>query len=471
VFKKLNLLSTFGFIKTFEIPKETPDELTEELPEEISEEIRDEIPEFQAPVGFEGLGISEGLLRAIENLKYSEPTPVQRQAIPPAIDGKDIIAIAQTGTGKTIAFGIPMIQRLAEGKGRGLIVVPTRELAHQVDAAIRVVCRVYRMQTTIIIGGVAFNPQCIALRKNPRIIIATPGRLLDHLKQKTLSLADIEIFILDEADRMLDMGFAPDINRIMATLTRKHQTMLFSATMPQEILAIARKHMDSPVYIEVARSGAAPEEISHELYFVDNRDKTRLLEITLQKRKGSALVFTRTKHGANKLAHRLKTTGLSVAEIHSNRSLNQRFSALDGFKAGSFRVLVATDIAARGIDVTDIALVINYDLPSTSEDYIHRIGRTGRAGRVGHAISFATFDQEKEIRGIENLLNASLPVSDLPFKPSQGSSSVAGRTDSRRRPMARSRTPREESRTPESGSEQTFGRHRVNATGRGKRRR
>jgi ATP-dependent RNA helicase RhlE len=470
VFKKLNLLSTFGFIKTIEIPKEIP----EEISEDISEEVIDEMPELPPPDGFEGLGITESLLSAIENLKYNEPTPVQKQAIPAAIEGKDIIAIAQTGTGKTIAFGIPMIQRLAESKGRGLIVVPTRELAHQVDAALKIICRAYKMQTTIIIGGVAYNPQVTALKKNPRIIIATPGRLLDHLKQKTVTLSDIEIFVLDEADRMLDMGFAPDINRIMATLTRKHQTMLFSATMPQEILAIARRHMDTPVYIEVARSGAAPEEISHELFFVDNRDKTRLLELTLQKRKGSALVFTRTKHGANKLAHRLKTMGHSVAEIHSNRSLNQRFSALDGFKAGNFRVLVATDIAARGIDVTDIALVINYDLPSTSEDYIHRIGRTGRAGRVGHAISFATFDQEKDIRGIENLLNACLPVSDLPFKPSQGSGFDTNRTERGRRPMARSRTPREDSKTPNvipgTNREQTFGRHRVNAKGRGKRR-
>jgi ATP-dependent RNA helicase RhlE len=229
--------------------------------------------------------------------------------------------------------------------------------------------------------------------------------------------------------------------------------------------------MDAPIYIEVARSGAAPEEISHELFFVDNKDKTRLLEIQLQRRTGSALVFTRTKHGASKLALRIKAMGHSVAEIHSNRSLSQRFSALSGFKAGNFRVLVATDIAARGIDVTDIALVVNYDLPSTSEDYVHRIGRTGRAGKIGHAISFATFDQEKEIKGIENLLNVLLPVSDLPFIPSQSSPFRMSRTQGKARPQARSRTPREVSILPDSPTELTFGRHRIAATGKGRRRR
>ena len=396
---------------------------------------------------------------------------MQRQAIPTAIEGKDLIAIAQTGTGKTIAFGIPMIQRLAVCRGRGLIVVPTRELAYQVDSAIRTICRAHKMQTAIVIGGASFNLQCTALKKNPRIIIATPGRLLDHLKRRTVNLSDIEIFVLDEADRMLDMGFAPDINRIMSTLTRKHQTMLFSATMPQEILAIARKHMDAPVYIEVARSGTAPEEISHELFFVDNRDKTRLLEIQLQKCTGSALVFTRTKHGASKLACRIKAMGHSVAEIHSNRSLNQRFSALDGFKAGNYRVLVATDIAARGIDVVNIALVINYDLPSTSEDYVHRIGRTGRAGRNGHAISFATFDQERDIRGIENLLKTFLPVSHLPFTPSPRSVPNIINTG-RRLPRSRADEPLQApSLSNRPDITQTFGRRRVKIEGRKMRRR
>jgi len=423
--------------------------------------------------GFRGLGITQKLLEAIGRLNYSEPTPVQKQAIPIGIEGRDLIAIAQTGTGKTIAFGIPMIQRLGQNpNGRGLIVVPTRELAYQVDEAVRCICKANQMQTAVIIGGVSMEPQCRALARKPNIIIATPGRLLDHLKQKTLSLANVEILVLDEADRMLDMGFAPDINRIISALTHRRQTMLFSATMPEEILTIARKHMDNPMLIEVARSGASPEEISHELFFVDNRDKPQLLEIQLRKRSGSTLVFTRTKHGASKLARRIRAMGHSVAEIHSNRSLRQRFSALDGFKDGGFRVLVATDIAARGIDVTDIALVINYDLPSTSEDYVHRIGRTGRAGKNGHAISFATFDQEGDIRDIESLMNSSLPVSALPFAPSQRTAPHMSRTPSRTLPLSRAqKVPQASSSVNKSDSERTYGRRRINVKGRGKRRR
>lgn len=432
---------------------------------------RFETPAEPIQNGFYELGITQSLLDAIDRLNYSEPTPVQEQAIPVGIEGKDLIGIAQTGTGKTIAFGIPMIQRLTQSRGRGLIVVPTRELAYQVDAALKTICRAHKMQTVIIIGGAAYDPQCRALARNPRIIIATPGRLLDHLKQGTVNLSDIEIFVLDEADRMLDMGFAPDINRIIKTLTHKHQTMLFSATMPKEIISIARNHMIDPVQIEVARSGASPDEISHELFFVDNADKARLLEIQLKKRAGSTLVFTRTKHGASKLTRRIQAMGHSVAEIHSNRSLRQRFSALDGFKTGDYRVLVATDIAARGIDVTDIELVINYDLPSTSEDYIHRIGRTGRAGRTGHAISFATFDQESDIRGIEDLLNASLPVSNLPFTPSQPSASRIYGTPTNARPRSRAKTTQPASISNGPGSDPTFGRPRSSVKGKSRRRR
>jgi ATP-dependent RNA helicase RhlE len=334
------------------------------------------------------------------------------------------------------------------------------------------------MRTAVVIGGASMEPQCRALAREPHIIIATPGRLLDHLKRKTVSLSNVEILVLDEADRMLDMGFAPDIKRIISALTHKHQTMLFSATMPPEIMAIARKNMDDPVYIEIARSGASPEEISHELFFVDSPDKPQLLEVQLRERTGSTLIFTRTKHGASKLARRIKTMGHSVTEIHSNRSLRQRFSALDGFKAGEYRVLVATDIAARGIDVTDIALVINYDLPSTSEDYVHRIGRTGRAGKNGHAISFATFDQEGDIRNIEALMNTSLPVSALPFKPSQRSTPRMNRTPGRPQSRLQARNCSSDGsvgQAPgssiEPSAECTFGRKRVNFKGRGKRRR
>lgn len=398
---------------------------------------------------------------------------MQKQAIPVGIEGRDIIAVAQTGTGKTIAFGVPMVQRLAENPdGRGLVVVPTRELAYQVNEAIQPISQANRMRTAVIIGGASMEPQIRALARHPQIIIATPGRLLDHLKHRTISLSKVEILVLDEADRMLDMGFAPDINRIIAALTHQHQTMLFSATMPREIIAIARKHMHDPVHIEVARSGASPDEISHELFFVDNRDKSQLLEFLLRKRTGSTLIFTKTKHGASKLARRIMAMGHSVTEIHSNRSLKQRFSALDGFKGGEFRVLVATDIAARGIDVTDIALVINYDLPSTSEDYVHRIGRTGRAGRNGHAISFATFDQENEVGDIEKLMNTSLPVSQLPFTPSHRTALQSNRSSGQRNSRTHSqRSSPNPSVSVDPESERTFGRQRINVKGRGRRRR
>ncbi len=437
----------------FERPQE---ETTFEQSQETTTE-----PEYS---GFDGLGITGELLEAIAGMKYTEPTPVQKQAIPVAIEGRDIIATAQTGTGKTVAFGVPMVQRLNESRyGRGLIVVPTRELAVQVDAAIKAICRAQEMQAAVIIGGVSMEPQLKALKRNPDIIIATPGRLLDHMERGTIDLSDVEILVLDEADRMLDMGFAPAISRIIAALPRERQTMLFSATMPREIMTLARRHMVDPVHIEVARSGASPEEISHEVFFVDRADKARLLEIQLRERKGSALVFTRTKHGAKKLTMKLRDSGHAVAEIHSNRSLGQRSSALEGFKNGRYRVLVATDIAARGIDVTGIGMVINFDLPSTSEDYVHRIGRTGRAGRDGHAISFAAFDQEKEITEIENLMNVTLPVSSLPFAPSGRSAPREDRPSGGRRPAPRRRTPSATSPNQQSEErESAYGRRRVN---------
>jgi ATP-dependent RNA helicase RhlE len=352
-------------------------------------------------------------------LKFTESTPIQKQAIPVGIKGRDLIGIAQTGTGKTLAFGIPIVQRLNQSLGGcALIVVPTRELALQVNASLGPVCRAHNMRTAVIIGGLSMEPQFKTLRQHPRIIIATPGRLLDHINRRTINLSEIEILVLDEADRMLDMGFAPAIDRIIISIPQERQTMLFSATMPAEIMSLARNYMDDPVYVEVARSGASPEEISHEIFYVDRADKMRLLEIQLRERSGPVLVFTRTKHGARKLARTVRDMGHSATEIHSNRSLGQRSRALEGFKNGHYRILVATDIAARGIDVTGIMLVLNYDLPSTAEDYIHRIGRTGRAGRYGHAVSFATFDQEKEIAAIENLMNISLPISVLPFTPS-----------------------------------------------------
>lgn len=376
------------------------------------------VPSGEAPhQGFTGLGIAPGLLQSIDRLRFKEPTPIQRKSIPIGLEGKDIIAIAQTGTGKTLGFGIPMIQRLARIEGRGLILVPTRELALQVDEQLLAVGGPLGLRTAVLIGGASMLLQKQQLERKPRVIVATPGRLIDHFEQHNLNLFDITILVLDEADRMLDMGFAPQINQILGAIPKERQTMLFSATMPDEILKLARQHMELPIRVEIARSGTAPEKVEQELFFVDKQAKSRLLDHLLQKHTGPVLVFSRTKHGARKIAREVKGMGHSAAELHSNRSLPQRREALDGFKSGKYRVLVATDIAARGIDVTGIELVINYDLPSASEDYIHRIGRTARAGRAGLAISFATFDQKGDVRDIEKLMRTALPVRELPDLP------------------------------------------------------
>lgn len=367
--------------------------------------------------GFSGLGIAPNLLDAVARLKFAEPTPIQKRAIPAAIEGEDVIAIAQTGTGKTLAFGIPLIQRLAQIKGRSLVLLPTRELAMQVDQSLQAVGKHLGLRTAILIGGAAPGPQREALGRKARIIIATPGRLIDFVEQRLVNLSDIEILVLDEADRMLDMGFAPQINRILDLVPKQRQTMLFSATMPAEIIDIAKRHMELPIHVEIARSGTTAEKIMQEVFFVERSAKSRLLEHLLLQYPGPVLTFTRTKHSARNLARQVKVMGHKAAELHSNRTQGQRRDALEGFKSGKYRVLVATDIAARGIDVSGIELVVNYDLPSNSEDYVHRIGRTGRAGLAGRAISFATFDQRGEVRRIEQLIRTALPVAQLPALP------------------------------------------------------
>ncbi|MEK7630174.1 MAG: DEAD/DEAH box helicase [Patescibacteria group bacterium] len=365
---------------------------------------------------FYELGIAPNILSALDKLGFKIPTPIQKKSIPSAIEGKDLIGIAQTGTGKTLAFGIPMIQSSLKGKN-GLVVLPTRELALQVQEVLHKIGTQFGLRTALLIGGEAIFRQIQALKRDPQIIIGTPGRIIDHLNQKTLKLNSVSILVLDEADRMLDMGFAPQLKIILSAVPRERQTMLFSATMPEDIITIARKYMKTPTRIEIAPPGTTVEKVTHELFFLDRHDKPRLLEKILFEYKGSVLVFSRTKHGARKITTNIRGMGYSAAEIHSNRSLLQRREALEGFKNGKYRVLVATDIAARGIDVKGIELVLNFDLPSTAEDYVHRIGRTARAGGVGHAISFATPDERSDVKAIERLIRVTLPLSKLPELP------------------------------------------------------
>jgi len=365
---------------------------------------------------FYNLGIAPNILAILDKLGFKIPTPIQEKSIPPAIEGKDMIGIAQTGTGKTLAFGIPMIQAALRGK-QGLVVLPTRELAVQVDEVFHKIGTPLGMRTAVLIGGESIGRQIQALRRNPQIVIGTPGRIIDHLEQKTLSLKSVAVLVLDEADRMLDMGFAPQLKRIFAVLPSDRQTMLFSATMPQDIVRIAQSHMKLPLRIEVVPQGTPAARITQELFFVEKTDKPRLLEKILWEYRGSVLVFSRTKFGAKKIAAHLRALGHTSAEIHSNRSLSQRKEALEGFRNGKYRILVATDIASRGIDVKGIELVINYDLPQSPEDYVHRIGRTGRIGGAGHAISFAMSNEKNDVRGIERLIKATLPLSALPEMP------------------------------------------------------
>jgi ATP-dependent RNA helicase RhlE len=360
---------------------------------------------------FFGLGIAPGLLRVLDTLKFTVPTPIQEAALPIAIEGKDVIGVAQTGTGKTLAFGIPMVQRLAQGKSRGLVLVPTRELALQVNEDLTKFVRAFKLRTAVVIGGESMVRQVRQLKERPHIIIATPGRLNDHIEHRQVRLSDVGILVLDEADRMLDMGFLPQIERILKTVPKARQTMLFSATMQASVLQIASKHMHLPVRTEIAPSGTAADLVTQEILFVERGHKARLLGQMLTQYTGSVLLFVRTKRGAGKVARLLREMGHTAAEIHADRSQPQRKEALRRFKTGEYRILVATDIAARGIDVKDIELVINYDLPDDVGNYVHRIGRTGRAGKRGHAITFAAPDQRGDVKDIERFMSAAIPVS------------------------------------------------------------
>jgi len=382
-------------------------------------------------VRFSDLGISPSILTVLEKLNLEIPTPIQQKAIPSALEGNDIIGIAQTGTGKTFAFGIPMLERIGKTKGNGLILLPTRELALQVDENMQKIGRQLGLRTASLIGGEPIAKQIKQIQANPHVIVATPGRLIDHLNnRKTLSLRNVNTLVLDEADMMFDMGFIPQVEEILSQVPKDRQTMLFSATMPATIVRLINKHMKLPLTIEVAPAGTTAERVDQEIYVVNKEDRFNQLTKMLDEYTGSVLIFTRTKHGAKALTRNIDKLGFGVAEIHSNRSFEQRKAALGGFKSGKYRILVATDIAARGIDVNDIELVVNFDLPDSTEDYVHRIGRTARAGKKGKAISFALPTQWKDVRDIEKLIKKDLPMKEFAqmIKPApQPKASLYGR--------------------------------------------
>ncbi|BCL75552.1 hypothetical protein JHS3_12880 [Jeongeupia sp. HS-3] len=364
---------------------------------------------------FASLGLSDVLVRAVHDAGYNEPTPIQTQAIPAILNGGDLLAGAQTGTGKTAGFLLPILERLAQnptdhGKIRVLILTPTRELAAQVEESVRVYGKYSDVKSLVVFGGVSINPQIKALKGKIDILVATPGRLLDHASQKTVNLSHIDTLVLDEADRMLDMGFIHDIKKVLAMLPAKRQNLLFSATFSDDIKALADKLLDNPALIEVARRNATAETISQKIYPVD-RDKKRQLLAHLIKENNwfQVLVFTRTKHGANRLAEQLDKDGISSLAIHGNKSQSARTRALTEFKAGTLQVLCATDIAARGIDIDELPHVVNYELPNVPEDYVHRIGRTGRAGAEGEAISLVCIDEHKLLADIERLIKREIP--------------------------------------------------------------
>ncbi len=393
---------------------------------------------------FSALGLSAELLRAVSAQGYTQPTPIQTQAIPSVLEGRDVLAGAQTGTGKTAAFALPILQRLAAGRrtGRGpraLVLAPTRELAAQVNQSMLDYGRHLELRSAAIFGGVGLGPQTDALRRGLDIVVATPGRLLDHIGQGNFDPRSIEILVLDEADRMLDMGFIHDIRKVLAALPPRRQNLLFSATYSDDIRRLADGLLHEPALIDVAPRNTAAEKVVQAAYRVDKAAKRHLLAHLIEEgRWFQVLVFTRTKHGANRLAEQLQRGGIDAAAIHGNKSQNARTRALAGFRDGSVRVLVATDIAARGLDIDGLPHVVNYELPNVAEDYVHRIGRTGRAGAGGEAISLVGADEAGLLKQIERLLKKSVPVLPLPrfAQPAPGAAAASAAAQPRTRPAA-----------------------------------
>ncbi len=408
-----------------------------------------------ATPAFADLGLREEILRAVAEKGYVTPTPIQAKAIPAILAGKDIMGGAQTGTGKTAGFTLPILQLLAHHASsspsparhpvRALILTPTRELAIQVSESVAAYGKFAGLRSTVVFGGVNINTQIAIVRGGVEILIATPGRLLDHIEQKTVNLGHVEIFVLDEADRMLDMGFIPDIKRIMALLPKKRQNLLFSATFSDEIKKLADQLLNKPELIEVARRNAPTELVTHAVYKVSQDQKRALFTHLVRSRNAAqVLVFMRTKHGASRLARQLEKDGLDATAIHGDKSQSQRIEALEGFKNNKVQILVATDVAARGLDIIDLPLVVNYELPHVAEDYIHRIGRTGRAGATGEAISLVSPDEEKHLVEIEKLLRLKIEVSTLgDFVPSASRPEMRSSARPHRAPHAPSASPRD----------------------------
>ncbi|MEW5682094.1 MAG: DEAD/DEAH box helicase [Pseudomonadota bacterium] len=411
---------------------------------------------------FTELNLLPELLKAIEEKGYSSPSPIQQQAIPAVLAGRDLMAAAQTGTGKTAGFTLPLLQLLAQGQLQGrkvqsnhvraLILTPTRELAAQVAESVTTYGKHLPLRSTVVFGGVKINPQMMAMRRGVDVLIATPGRLLDLYQQNAVKFGQLEVLVLDEADRMLDMGFIHDIKKILALLPKKRQNLLFSATFSEEIRTLARGLVANPLEVSVAPANTTAERVEQLIYPVDKNRKAALVTKLINDNNWQqVLIFTKTKHMANKLSLHLDTAGIKAAPIHGNKSQNARTKALADFKAGSIRALVATDIAARGLDIDQLPQVVNFELPNVAEDYVHRIGRTGRAGAAGHAISLVCADEGKELAGIERLIKQQLPrqvmpgfepvhplgeskLNNKPYKPKKPKAARSGHRDGQRAP-------------------------------------
>src|SRR5262245_35379680 len=380
-------------------------------------ETQQQVIETDPAMTFDALGLSKELLSAVRDAGYAHPTPIQEQAIPLMLKGRDVMGLAQTGTGKTAAFTLPMVDRLLGGprRTRVLVLTPTRELCVQVEESVRKYSRHSALSVVSVYGGVPLDPQEKKLRAGVDIVVATPGRLIDHLDRQNVVFDDLEVLVLDEADRMLDMGFAPQINRIVNDVPRYRQTLLFSATMPPEVEALARKYLRKPVVVQVGRRSAAASTVTHAVYPVPRERKSELLAQLLRADKlDSVLVFTRTKHGADRVVRHLERDGIEATAMHADKTQPQRTRALEDFKTGKVRVLVATDIAQRGLDISGITHVVNYDVPQQAEDYVHRIGRTGRAAKEGDAFTFMAPDEIAMVRLIERVIGQPIPRISVP---------------------------------------------------------